>query len=169
MRFADSADPQKGLEFDGRTAEDFKLTTGTWVSVGPLRARINAAGAPYVQDSVITGDNRDQVGALIFPNMEACKGLDAATLRRTFEDLLGRLASTSTGSSTRIARAIVLEQPPSLDAGEITDKGSINQRAVLKARAAQVEALYAEPVGPRVIILNRPRSDYAQPENLQRC
>jgi feruloyl-CoA synthase len=152
MRFADSADPQKGLEFDGRTAEDFKLTTGTWVSVGPLRARINAAGAPYVQDSVITGDNRDQVGALIFPNMAACKGLDAATLRRTFQDLLGRLAAGGTGSSTLIARALVLEQPPSLDAGEITDKGSINQRAVLKARASEVETLYAEPVGSRVII-----------------
>jgi len=159
MRFADSADPQKGLEFDGRTAEDFKLTTGTWVSVGPLRARINAAGAPYVQDSVITGDNRDQVGALIFPNMEACKGLDAATLRRTFQDLLARLAADSTGSSTLIARAIVLEQPPSLDAGEITDKGSINQRAVLKARAAKVEALYAESVGSRAIIVNGLQSE----------
>ena len=153
MRFADPADPQQGLEFDGRTAEDFKLTTGTWVSVGPLRARINAAGSPYIQDTVITGDNRDQVGALIFPNMEACKALDAATLRRIFQDLLDRLARDSTGSSTRIARAIVLEQPPSLDASEITDKGSINQRAVLKARAALVEELYAEPPGARVVML----------------
>jgi feruloyl-CoA synthase len=152
MRFADPAQPQSGLVFDGRTAEDFKLTTGTWVSVGALRGRIASAGSPYVQDAVITGHDRGEVGALIFPNLQACNGFDAAALRGIFQDVVDRLAGDSTGSSTRIARALVLEQPPSLDAGEITDKGSINQRAVLKVRATLVEELYAEPPGARVVI-----------------
>ena len=151
MRFLDPGDPQAGLEFDGRIAEDFKLTTGTWVSVGPLRAQLSAAGAPYVQDSVITGHDRDEVGALIFPNLQACKALDGRALRAFLEDLLGRLAAQSTGSSTRIARALLLEIPPSIDSGEITDKGSINQRAVLRARADLVEMLYTEPYAPQVL------------------
>jgi len=167
MRFADPADPHKGLEFDGRTAEDFKLTTGTWVSVGPLRARINAAGAPYVQDAVITGHDRDALGALLFPNVETCRSLcpelpeTAPTrevlahtaVRARFHRLLDALADAATGSSTRITRAMLLDTPPSLDAAEITDKGSINQRAVLKARAALVDELYAEPPGTRVLDL----------------
>jgi feruloyl-CoA synthase len=151
MRFLDPEDPQQGLEFDGRIAEDFKLTTGTWVSVGPLRARVNSAAAPYVQDVVITGHDRDEVGALIFPNVEACRALDPKALQAHIRHVLERLARESTGSSNRIARAMLLETPPSIDAGEITDKGSINQRAVLERRAALVEALYAEPPGPDVI------------------
>jgi feruloyl-CoA synthase len=152
MRLADPADPGQGFEFDGRTAEDFKLTTGTWVSVGPLRARINSTGSPYIQDAVITGHNRGEIGALIFPNAEACNALDATARRHVFQDVLNRLAKGSTGSSTRIARALVLDEPPSLDAGEITDKGSINQRAVLRARAVLVEELHAEPPRLEVII-----------------
>ena len=151
MRFLDPGDPQAGLEFDGRIAEDFKLTTGTWVSVGPLRAQLSAAGAPYVQDSVITGHDRDEVGALIFPNLQACKALDGRALRAFLEDLLGRLAAQSTGSSTRLARALLLEIPPSIDSGEITDKGSINQRAVLRTRADLVEMLYTGPYAPQVL------------------
>jgi feruloyl-CoA synthase len=135
MRLADAADPRLGFEFDGRTAEDFKLTT----------ARINSTGSPYIQDAVITGHNRGEIGALIFPNAEACRALDSTARRHVFQDVLNRLAKGSTGSSTRIARALVLDEPPSLDAGEITDKGSINQRAVLRARAVLVEELYAEP------------------------
>ncbi len=150
MRFVDPEDPQQGLEFDGRITEDFKLTTGTWVSVGPLRARINADGAPYVQDSVITGHDRDEVGALIFPS-EACKALDALALRLFFRQLLEKLAREATGSSNRVTRLMLLTEPPSLDAGEITDKGSINQRSVLQQRAALVEALYAEPPDPRTL------------------
>jgi feruloyl-CoA synthase len=171
MRFVDPADPRQGLEFDGRTTEDFKLTTGTWVSVGSLRAKINASGSPYVQDSVITGHDRDALGALLFPNLEACRRLcpdlahDApacevlahAAVRARFRQLLDDLAREATGSSNRIARAMLLETPPSLDASEITDKGSINQRAVLKARAALLEELYAEPLGERVIALGRGR------------
>jgi feruloyl-CoA synthase len=151
MRFLDAADPQQGLEFDGRTTEDFKLTTGTWVSVGPLRARINAAGSPYIQDTVITGHNRDDLGALVFPNVEACKAMPPDALRTRLQAVFGDLARQSTGSSTRIARVLIMESPPSIDASEVTDKGTINQRAVLQSRAALVEELYAEPPSPRVL------------------
>jgi feruloyl-CoA synthase len=152
LRFLDAEDPSQGLEFDGRLSEDFKLTTGTWVSVGPLRARLAAAGAPYVQDSVITGHDRDEVCALLFPNLQACRGMPAEALRAHLQRALDHLAGESTGSSTRIARALLLEAPPSIDAGEITDKGSINQRAVLRTRADLVERLYAEPRSPDVIV-----------------
>jgi feruloyl-CoA synthase len=168
MRFVDPADPQQGLQFDGRTTEDFKLTTGTWVSVGTLRARINAAGSPYVQDSVITGHERDALGALLFPNLDACRGLcadlakDAApadvlahpAVHARFQQLLDALGREATGSSTRITRLMLLDVPPSIDAGEITDKGSINQRAVLKKRAALVEELYAEVLGKGLVMLS---------------
>ena len=151
MRFLDPRDLSLGLEFDGRIAEDFKLTTGTWVSVGALRAKLAAAGAPYVQDSVITGHDRGEVGALVFPNVPACKGLAPGALRAHLQQVLDRLAREATGSASRIARALVLDTPPSIDAGEITDKGSINQRAVLRARADLVEMLYAEPAAPKVL------------------
>jgi feruloyl-CoA synthase len=151
MRFLDPQDPAQGLEFDGRIAEDFKLTTGTWVSVGPLRAQLVAAAAPYLQDCVITGHDRDEVGALLFPNAIACQGVAREALRAHLQDALDRLAAAATGSSRRIARALVLEAPPSIDSGEITDKGSINQRAVLKARANLVELLYTEPLAPQVL------------------
>ncbi|HEX5093874.1 MAG TPA: feruloyl-CoA synthase [Burkholderiales bacterium] len=150
MRFLDPGTPALGLEFDGRLTEDFKLTTGTWVSVGPLRAKLNAAGAPYVQDCVIAGHDRDEVCAMIFPSA-ACRDLAPAALRAILQGVLDRLAAQSTGSSTRVARALVLEAPPSIDAGEITDKGSINQRAVLRARADLVEMLYSQPEAPQVL------------------
>ncbi len=152
MRFIDPADARQGFEFDGRITEDFKLTTGTWVSVGPLRARLNAAGSPYIQDCVMTGHGRDHVGALIFPNVEACRPLGPDALRARIQVVLDFLARESTGSSNRIVRAMLLEAPPSIDASEITDKGSINQRAVLKARAGLVEELYRYPPSERLII-----------------
>ena len=158
-RFIDPADPQRGLMFDGRTAEDFKLSTGTFVSVGPLRAAIIAVGDPCVQDAVITGINRDEVGALVFPRADDCRrlaGLDAATplpevlhhpqVRGFFQALANRLFREATGSANRVARMHLLAEPPAIDLGEATDKGSINQRAVLSHRAALVEALY-EGVG----------------------
>jgi feruloyl-CoA synthase len=165
MRFVDPNDPSTGLIFDGRLAEDFKLSTGTWVSVGPLRARILAAAAGLAQDVVITGHDREFAGALVFPNMAVCRlvtGLadDApaadvlahpAVVGR-FQDAFVGLARESTGSSTFVARAIVLDQPPSLDAREITDKGSINQKVVLQQRAALVEDLYAPAPSARVLI-----------------
>jgi feruloyl-CoA synthase len=130
-----------GLQFAGRIAEDFKLTTGTWVRVGALRARVIEHFAPLVRDAVITGEGRDEVGALLFLADKASP-----------EELRGRLKTfASTGSSNRIARALVLEDPPSLDAGEMTDKGSINQRVVLRRRAALVEELYTNPPSERVL------------------
>ena len=164
MRFVDPADPTKGLLFDGRLAEDFKLSTGTWVSVGPLRAKILAAAGGYAQDVVIAGHDRDFASALVFPNLTACRELaglstDATASQvvshprvvRAFQNAFDTLARESTGSSTFVARALLLEQPPSLDAREITDKGSINQKAVLQHRAALVEALYAPSPPPHVI------------------
>ncbi|HTM58753.1 MAG TPA: feruloyl-CoA synthase [Burkholderiales bacterium] len=135
----DPGHPERGLLFRGRIAEDFKLATGTWVNVGPLRAKFIEHFAPLVRDVVIAGHDRGEIGALVFPAGKA----DAAALR-------AKLASMpSSGSSNRIARLLVLDEQPSLDAGEMTDKGSINQRAVLTRRAALVEELYAG--SPRVI------------------
>ena len=152
-----------GLRFDGRIAEDFKLATGTFVSVGPLRARVIAGGAPYVQDVVITGLNRKEVGALIFPSaaVRTLAGLPAdapltevlrqPAVRARFQSLVTDLSLTATGSANRVARLLLLAEPPSIDKGEITDKGSINQRAVLKERDALVQALYDEAPGHVVI------------------
>ncbi len=162
LKFADPTDPRAGLLFDGRVAEDFKLATGTWVNVGPLRARLLQAIEPYARDVVITGADRNEIGALIFPNFEACRGLatartaDVSSDARVRKELCARLAafaSTSTGSSNRVCRAILLAEAPSLDAGEITDKGSINQRAVLERRAAVVDELYRQRLSPRVIAI----------------
>ena len=136
---ADESDPGAGLLFRGRISEDFKLSTGTWVHVGPLRARFIEHFAPLVRDVVIAGAERSELGALVFP----ARKIDMAELRTRLESM------DHTGSSNRIARLLVLDEPPSLDAGEMTDKGSINQRAVLKRRAALVEELYAG--SPRVI------------------
>jgi feruloyl-CoA synthase len=156
VQWIDAGDPHQGLKFDGRIAEDFKLATGTFVSVGPLRAKMIAAGAPLIQDVVITGINEKEVGALIILAMGPAKkftGLpDSATMKDIaaradvtayMAELLTNLALNSTGSASRVARAVVLDQAPSIDQGEITDKGSINQRAVLSTRAALVQALYA--------------------------
>ncbi len=149
FKFDDAAEPRKGLLFDGRIAEDFKLATGTWVSVGPLRAQVLAHCAPFARDVVIAGADRNDLAALIFPDLEACRDpASIAALRARLTDL----ARASTGSSNRIARAILLAEPPSLDRGEITDKGSINQRMVLQHRAALVEELYATPPSARVIV-----------------
>jgi feruloyl-CoA synthase len=149
LAFIDPARPEAGFLFDGRIAEDFKLSTGTWVSVGPLRARFILHAAPWVKDVVIAGHDRDEVTALIFPDLERLAGADP---RGIFENLLREFARGSTGSSHRIVRAVVLAEAPSLDAGEVTDKGSVNQAAVLKRRAALVEQLYENPVPPAVIV-----------------
>jgi feruloyl-CoA synthase len=141
VKWIDESNINQGLKFDGRIAEDFKLATGTFVSVGPMRAKIIAAGAPYVQDVVITGLNLKEVGAMIFPTNPA-RALDKAVLQAHFQNMLNELAKTSTGSASRVARMLVLEELPSIDKGEVTDKGSINQRAVLTHRAALVDALH---------------------------
>ena len=165
VRLADDADVNEGLLFDGRVAEDFKLSTGTWVRVGALRARVVAHFAPLAQDAVIAGHDRDELGMLIVPDIDACRAccpeldrpadrrdvLRHTAVRARFYALLRSFAADSTGSATRIVRAIVLEEPPSLDAQEITDKGSLNQRAILTRRAALVDALYAADPGEEVI------------------
>ncbi len=151
----DENDKHKGLRFDGRIAEDFKLSTGTFVSVGPMRAKIVAAGAPYVQDVVITGINRSEVGALVIPTaaLRTLSGLGAEAsleavaaskpVQAHFQGVINALAASATGSASRVTKLHILHVPPSIDKGEITDKGSINQRAVLTVRAELVEALYA--------------------------
>ena len=154
VTWIDPADIHLGLKFDGRIAEDFKLATGTFVSVGPLRARIIAAGAPYVQDVVVTGLNLKEVGALVFPTA-ACRFLSglptdaslqqvlqSAPVQGHFQSVLDTLAQSGTGSASRVARLHLMAEPPSIDKGEVTDKGSINQRAVLQHRAALVDALH---------------------------
>ncbi len=154
VTWIDPNDIHQGLRFDGRIAEDFKLATGTFVSVGPLRAKIIATGAPYIQDVVITGLNRKEVGALIFPtpavrtlsglaqNAGLAEVLASAPVQADFQRVLNELAAHATGSASRVARALLLSDPPSIDKGEVTDKGSINQRAVLKHRDALVQALH---------------------------
>jgi feruloyl-CoA synthase len=164
MRFVDADDPGRGLVFEGRLAEDFKLSSGTWVSVGPLRARMLAQGAGLVQDVVIGAPDRPYVTALIFPNLPACRELagisEAAAadiladprVRERFAAIVDALAADSTGASTFAARAMVLDEPPSAAAREITDKGSINQKAVLEHRRALVDELYAAAPPERVIV-----------------
>ena len=160
LRFYDAARPELGFVFDGRIAEDFKLSSGTFVSVGPLRARVISQGAPYVMDAVVAGLNRETVALLLFPRMEHCRALsglpadaDAAQVlasppvRAMFTRLLADLNATASGSSNRIERLLPLADPPSIDHRELTDKGSINQAAVLARRAALVDDLYADRVG----------------------
>ncbi len=156
VKWIDETDIHLGLKFDGRIAEDFKLATGTFVSVGPLRGKIIAAGAPYIQDVVLTGLNMKEVGAMVFPTpaVRALSGLsadapladvlNAAPVLAHFQKVLDELAKTATGSANRIARLCLLSEAPTIDRGEITDKGSINQRAVLAHRAETVAALHAD-------------------------
>ncbi len=153
MVLADSARPELGLFFDGRVAEDFKLTSGTWVSVGTLRIAGITALAPVAQDIVVTGHDRDEVRFLVFPNIVACRALAklpdadvadvlrAPAVREAVAQGLARLKGNGGGSSSFATRALLLVELPSVDGGEITDKGYINQRAVLSRRAPDIERL----------------------------
>ncbi|MGB8632655.1 MAG: feruloyl-CoA synthase [Xanthobacteraceae bacterium] len=166
LKFADPRDPAKGLLFDGRLAEDFKLATGSWVSVGPLRAAFIAHFAPLVRDVVLAGADRDEVTTLIFPDLDACRKIAAPlpadaparllladrSVMQAFARLIDTFAAASTGTSSRVTRAVLLAEPPSLDIGEMTDKGSINQRAVLAHRSTIVEELYAAAPASHVIV-----------------
>ena len=148
VKLADADDPSRGIVFDGRVAEDFKLSTGTWVSAGAVRVRLIAAADPLIQDAVITGHDRDEVGALVFLN-PTTKDMSYAAVRSRLESVLKTMAAAGGGSSTYPTRLLVMSEPPSIDANEITDKGYMNQRAVLERRAEQVKQLYAG--GPDVI------------------
>ncbi|MDP2015041.1 MULTISPECIES: feruloyl-CoA synthase [Comamonadaceae] len=156
VKWIDETDIHLGLKFDGRIAEDFKLATGTFVSVGPLRAKVIAAGAPYIQDVVITGLDMKEVGAMVFPTgaVRTLSGLPPETplhdvlnsppVLAHFQRVVTELAKTATGSASRIARLCLLADPPTIDRGEVTDKGSINQRAVLTHRAETVALLHTD-------------------------
>jgi feruloyl-CoA synthase len=165
VRLADPDNPGAGLLFDGRTAENFKLSSGTWVNVGTLRTAAIAAGAPVIEDAVITGHDRDEIGLLVFPSLAGLRslcphlGADTALDKLIAEPAVHQAVATglarhnarTQGSSTRISRCLLMAQPPSIDANEITDKGYLNQRAVLTERAALVERLHAVPLPPDVI------------------
>jgi feruloyl-CoA synthase len=163
-RFEDSAAPEKGVVFDGRIAENFKLTSGTWVSAMEVRLALVAACAPLVADAVIAGHDRDHLAALLIPNLPACKSaceggetldfpslLSSPSLRSQIAAMLAAHNAGRPASSTRIPRAMFLVEPLSIDGGEITDKGYVNQRAVLTRRAILVEKLYAQPIPEEVI------------------
>ena len=163
-RFVDDNAPEEGLCFDGRIAEDFKLASGTWVNVGSLRIDIIAEGAPYIQDVVLTGHDRDELGMLLFllptaaqlspalaPDAPLAAIAQDPEVRIWAQSLLATLHARAKGSSERITRALLLPEPASMEAGEMTDKGSISQRAVLARRAALVDALYARTADARVL------------------
>ena len=165
IKLVDPANPQKGFVFDGRLNEDFKLSSGTWVRVGALRMRLLAHFEGLLQDVVLAGPDRDFVCALFFPAVSACRKrcngladgaatselIKRAEVRTAFEAKLNSFAEINAASSTCVVRALLLDSPPSLEAREITDKGSINQAAVLKNRAVSVERLYQESPAAEVL------------------
>lgn len=164
LKAVDPDDLAAGFDFDGRISEDFKLGSGTWVSVGPLRARFIGTCAPLVRDVVIAGINRDELAALVVLDLDGCRVIspdlppgDIAAaahdpaVRAAFHARLGQFMAGATGSSTRIAKAVLLDTPLSIDRGEVTDKGSVNQRAVLEHRAGLIDAVYAGAAEAHVI------------------
>jgi feruloyl-CoA synthase len=164
--FVDADDPVQGIIFAGRVVEDFKLTTGTFVHVGSLRTDAIAAATPVVQDALVTGQDRCSIGLLVWPNLHACRqligrsdaGFDEVVKHPAVIDCLkqgieAHNSACGDGSSRRIARAMLMVEPPSIDGHELTDKGYINQRAGLDRRAALVERLYADPPAADVIVL----------------
>jgi feruloyl-CoA synthase len=166
LKPANTDDLHAGFDFDGRIAEDFKLASGTWVSVGPLRSRFIAACAPLVRDVVIAGLNRDELAAMVVLDLDGCKLINPTLpaddiavaavdplIRNAFRERFAKFLATATGSSTRIVRAILLDNPLSIDRGEVTDKGSVNQRAVLSHRETLIEDLYLPAPPAHVITL----------------
>lgn len=165
--FADPGDPARGITFAGRVAEDFKLSTGTWVHVGPLKTAVMAAAAPAVQDALVAGHDLGEVGILAWPNIQGCRQIcrdadgnrpveELVRSREVREHLRKSLSDHNArqqGSSTRVGRILMMTEPPSIDANEITDKGYINQRAALERRKAFVDRLFAEDPGPDAIVL----------------
>lgn len=162
--YLDENAPQRGFRFDGRVSEDFKLDSGTWVSAGTLRAKLISSFAPFVQDVVLCGTNRGYITALVFPDWAHCQAIMPhdlvetneqmiahSAVRDAFQQKLVEFAKNSTGSSTVVQRILLQAVPPSIDAHEVTDKGSLNQRAVQAHREDQIEILYQEPLSDLVI------------------
>ncbi len=166
LKFVDESDPEQGFMFDGRVTEDFKLSTGTWVDLAGVRAKLVGRLAPYIRDVVLAGLNRDYIAALLVPDVGACRALcpdlasdadDAAVVthpavRAYVQQALAELAAAATGSSNRVERAAILVDPPTMDTHEMTEKGSLNQSAVLSRRESVVEALYTDPPPSHVIV-----------------
>ena len=165
-RFVDPYEPAKGLIFDGRVTEDFKLSSGTWVSVGTLRADVISAVSPLVQDCVVAGLDKEFIGILAWPNMQAAREICADQNLKTPDEILRSKAvvdyirerlekynKSAGGSSARVSRIMLMTEPPSIDGHEITDKGYVNQRATLDRRARLVDALYAKDPAPDVIVI----------------
>ncbi|MDP2259033.1 MAG: AMP-binding protein [Caulobacter sp.] len=158
-KFLDDNDPAQGMVFDGRVTEDFKLDSGTWVSVGTLRPDLVAACSPWVMDAVICGQDKPFIGALFWPSMAGMQTLAAdegpgtplEKLTALLSEKLAAFNATAGGSSRRIGRFVIMTEPPSIDAGEITDKGYVNQRATLERRDALVQNIYANPPGAGVV------------------
>jgi feruloyl-CoA synthase len=153
-RLVDPANPERGVIFDGRLAEDFKLLSGTWVSVGTLRPRLLSVFAPYAQDLVVAGHGHDEVGLLMFPSEDA-RRMPVSELETHIREVLSKLHASGGGSSQVPTRVLVLQESPSIEAGEITDKGYINQRAVLDRRAGEVARLFGPPNSDGVIAASR--------------
>jgi len=165
VRFADAGDVTKGLMFDGRLAEDFKLATGTWVHVGALRVGLLAAASPVLQDIIVAGENRPFIGVLAWLNQVGSQHLvgrnDSSlaelarhpVVRDHVRRALAQWNETHPGSSERIARALLLPDLPSIDANEITDKGYVNQRAAIASRQREIALLYAAVPAPQVLEL----------------
>jgi feruloyl-CoA synthase len=167
VKFVDEQDPQKGLMFDGRISEDFKLDTGTWVSAGPLRAKFLNHFGSLVKDVVIVGRDRGSVGALAFPDVEYCRAqylntnnnliesdeavLANAEIRKLFKDFLASFSSVCAGSSTRIDRILLQHIPPAIDKSEMTDKGSLNAAAIQDNRQTEIDLMYQNPPAIKVI------------------
>jgi feruloyl-CoA synthase len=164
VKLIDPARPSAGLSFDGRVSENFKLSTGTWVHVGELRVAAISAASPAVHDAVVTGHDRDEVGLLLFLNPDGCRQICGAAdvsalssdpaLHRHLRNAFVEHNRHNGGSSRRVARLLLMTEPPSIDGNEITDKGYINQRSVLERRAAQVARLYAGEPSPDVIVMD---------------
>ncbi|HEY1630888.1 MAG TPA: AMP-binding protein [Rhizomicrobium sp.] len=150
-RFVDENDPEKGLVFDGRVTEDFKLDSGTWVSVGTLRAQAVSAASPLIQDCVVCGQDKPFVALLAWPNGAVVKDIDDPATREAVREKFAAHNTASAGSSTRVKRVILMTEPPSVDGHEITDKGYINQRATMERRKALADKLYASPPPEEVI------------------
>ena len=160
MKFVEADDPRRGFYFDGRTAENFKLQTGTWVAVGVLRAQLVNQFGGLIRDAVITGESRAELGALAVPFMPALRELVAGEpdlsdeaviahpkVRAAIAARLLEHQRQSGGSATRVMRILLMTEPLRFEKGEVTDKGSINQRAVLAHRGELVEALYGDAPG----------------------
>jgi feruloyl-CoA synthase len=167
VAFIDPKEPERGLRFDGRVSENFKLMSGTWVQVGDLRLSAISAAAPAIQDAVVTGHDREEIGLLVFPNLDGCRQICTAPdaslaelvtrpeLHAHVANTLSAFNAANPGTSRQVRRVLLMTELPSVDGNEITDKGYINQRAVLQRRAGEVQRLYSDASQPDVVIVPR--------------